>query len=77
MRLVEKYPIERMKDKGLKLSFQCPYCKSSRIEMSRPEDMNFWRGVKCAKCKTLVVLDSLSVLAIRENMTREVEQTAP
>lgn len=77
MRLVEKYPIERMKDKAVKLSFQCPYCRSSRIEMTCPEDMNFWRGVKCAKCKTLVVLDSLSVLAIHEGVTRQVEQTAP
>ena len=71
MKLIDKYPIERMKDKGVKLSFQCPYCKSWRIEMNRPEDMGFLNGVRCAKCKTLVLLDSFSVVVVREGLMEE------
>jgi len=73
-RFVDKFPIDRMKDKALKVSFQCPYCRSSRIEMKNPDDVNFWHGVKCVKCKTLVVLDSLSVLIIREGLQEKAEQ---
>ncbi len=69
MKLIDKYPIDRMRDKAVKLSFQCPYCKSWRIEMNRPEDMSLWNGVKCVKCKALVLLDSLSVVVIREGLT--------
>lgn len=68
MKLIDKYPIERMKDKGVRLSFQCPYCKSWRIEMNQPEDLSFLKGVQCAKCKTLVLLDSLSVVVVREDV---------
>jgi len=71
MKLIDKYPIERMRDKAVRLSFSCPYCKSSRIEMNRPEDMSFFKGVQCAKCKTLVLLDSLSVVVVRENIMQE------
>jgi len=71
MKLIDKYPIERMKDKAVRLSFQCPYCKSWRIEMNRPEDMSFFKGVQCAKCKTLVLLDSLSVVVVREGLMEE------
>ncbi len=75
MKLIDKYPIERMRDKEIKLSFQCPYCKSYRIEMIHQDDVNFWKGVKCMKCKALVVLDNLSVLVIREGMMRGTGQT--
>jgi len=68
MKLMDRYPIERMKDKDIKLSFQCPYCKSYRIEMNRPEDLSFFKGVQCVKCKALVLLDSLSVVVVRENL---------
>ena len=71
MRLIDKYPIERMRDKAVKLSFQCPYCKSWRIEMNRPEDMGSFTGVRCAKCRTLVLLDSLSVVVVRDGMLEE------
>ena len=71
MKLVDKYPIERMKDKGVKLSFQCPYCKSYRIEMNRPEDLSFFKGVQCVKCKALVLLDSLSIVVVRENLAEQ------
>jgi hypothetical protein len=71
MKLIDKYPIERMKDKAVRLSFQCAYCKSWRIEMNRPEDMSFFTGVQCAKCKTLVLLDSFSVVVVREGLMEE------
>jgi DNA-directed RNA polymerase subunit RPC12/RpoP len=71
MKVIDKYPIERMRDKAVRLSFQCPYCKSWRIEMNRPEDMSFFKGVQCPKCKTLVLLDSFSVVVVREGLMEE------
>ena len=71
---IDKYPIDRMADKAVRLSFQCPYCKSWRIEMNCPEDMSMWKGVKCVKCKALILLDSLSVVVVREGLA-ETQQT--
>jgi hypothetical protein len=39
--------------------------------MNRPEDMSFFTGVQCAKCKTLVLLDSFSVVVVREGRMEE------
>ena len=63
---IEKYPLERMKDKEIKLSFDCPHCVGSRIEMNNEEDISFWKGVECPKCKALILLDDLSVTVVSE-----------
>lgn len=63
---IEKIPLERMQDKGVKLSFHCPQCRGVRIEMSSEDDINFWKGVRCPKCKALILLDNLSVTIVRE-----------
>lgn len=65
---IDKYPLERMQDKGVKLSFECPQCRGIRIEMSNEEDIDFFKGVKCPKCKALILLDSLSVTVVKEGM---------
>lgn len=64
---IEKFPLERMKDKGLKLSFSCPQCIGTRIEMNDREDISFWKGVRCPKCDSLILLDDLSVTVVMEN----------
>lgn len=64
---IDKYPLERMRDKEVKLSFHCPLCRGTRIQMSDSEDMSFWKGVKCPKCKSLILLDSLSVTIVKED----------
>ncbi|UCD92846.1 MAG: hypothetical protein JSV43_02700 [Methanobacteriota archaeon] len=64
---IDKYPLERMRDKEVKLSFHCPLCRGTRIQMSDSEDMSFWKGVRCPKCKALVLLDNLSVTVVKED----------
>lgn len=63
---IEKYPLDRMKDKHVKLSFECPQCIGTRIEMNDREDISFWKGVKCPKCSSLVLLDDLSVTVVQD-----------
>lgn len=75
---IDKYPLERMQDKSVKLSFHCPLCKGCRIEMNNEDDIDFFKGVKCPKCKSLILLDSLSVTVVKEGFrpkTRTTKQT--
>jgi DNA-directed RNA polymerase subunit RPC12/RpoP len=65
---IDKYPLDRMRDKNIELSFACPYCLGSRIEMLGRSEQEYWEGVRCPKCGTLVVLDSLSVVTIRDGL---------
>ncbi len=65
---IEKYPLDRMKDKSIKLSFICPQCVGTRIEMNDREDISFWKGVKCPKCDSLILLDDLSVTVVTEDI---------
>jgi hypothetical protein len=55
-----------MRDRRVRLSFDCPHCRSGRIEMDDAEDVDYWKGVRCLKCQALIVLDSLSVVVIKE-----------
>lgn len=64
---IDKFPLERMRDKEVKLSFDCPQCRGTRIQMSDSDDMSFWKGVRCPKCKALILLDSLSVTVVKED----------
>ena len=72
---IEKYPLERMKDKSVELSFNCPQCIGTRIEMNDSDDISFWKGVKCPKCGSLILLDDLSVTVVRESTTEAPKQT--
>ena len=72
---IDKYPLERMQDKSVKLSFRCPLCKGCRIEMSNEDDIDFFKGVKCPKCKSLILLDNLSVTVVKEGFRPETRTT--
>ncbi len=63
---IDKYPLDRLRDKAIRLSFDCPYCLGHRIKMRGESEEDFWEGVRCPKCETLIVLDGLSVVTIRE-----------
>ncbi|MEW5937569.1 MAG: hypothetical protein AB1665_07115 [Candidatus Thermoplasmatota archaeon] len=64
--IVDKYPLDRLQGRGLELSFLCPYCGRSRIVMRSADALNYWNGVECRKCHCRVVLDSLSLLVLKE-----------
>lgn len=74
---IEKYPLERMKDKSIRLSFTCPQCIGTRIEMNDEEDISFWKGIKCPKCESLILLDDLSVTVVKEGSTTEEPTRTP
>ena len=71
---IEKYPLERMKGRHIKLSFECPQCIGSRIEMNDWEDIGSWNGVKCPKCDSLILLDALSVTVVQEKAVPRTEE---
>ena len=73
MTLVDKYTLDRMRGRGVRISFNCPYCQSARLELKDPEDLDPMEGVRCFKCKALVVLDGLSLTVIREAAPRAAE----
>lgn len=66
-----------MKDKSIKLSFNCPQCIGTRIEMNDREDISFWKGIKCPKCESLILLDDLSVTVVKEELTTEAPKQTP
>ena len=73
MTLIDKYTLDRMRGRGVRISFNCPYCQGMRLEMNDPQDLDPMEGVQCVKCKALVVLDGLSLTVIREPVPRAAE----
>ena len=63
---IEKYGLDRLHRKALELSFKCPYCSSVRLHMRHREDLDYWQGVVCPKCQSRIILDSLTLVALRE-----------
>ena len=66
MTLIDKYTLERMRGRGVRISFDCPYCQGARLELKDTKSLDALEGVRCFKCKALVVLDGLSLTVIRE-----------
>ena len=64
---IEKYGLDRLQRKGLELSFKCPHCSSARLWMKHKEDLDYWQGVTCPKCGSKIILDSLTLVAMRDN----------
>ena len=66
MTLIDKYTLDRMRGRGVRISFDCPYCQGARLELKDLGAVDPLDGVRCFKCKALVVLDGLSLTVIRE-----------
>jgi len=64
--IVDKVTLDRLKDRELQVSFLCPYCKSSRISLDSSRSADSWNGVDCPKCGAHLLLDSISVVVIKE-----------
>lgn len=64
--IVDKVSLDRLKDRQLQISFLCPYCKSARISLDSSQSLDSWNGVDCPKCSAHLLLDSLSVVMIKD-----------
>jgi len=64
---IDKHDLERLRGRSVEVSFRCPYCGGTRIIMKGRGATDYWQGTECKKCGSKVVLDSLTVLVIREN----------
>ena len=64
--IVDKVTLDRLKDRDLRISFLCPYCKSTRISLDASRELNQWNGIDCPKCGAHILLDSVSVVVIKD-----------
>ncbi len=64
--IVDKVSLDRLKDRQLQVSFLCPYCRSARISLDSSQSLDSWNGVDCPKCSAHLLLDSLSVVMIKD-----------
>ncbi len=64
--IVDKVTLDRLKDRDLRVSFLCPYCKSTRISLDSSRSLDSWNGLDCPKCSAHILLDSLSVVVIKD-----------
>ncbi len=64
--LVDKVTLDRLKDRDLQISFLCPYCKSTRIELDSSRSTDGWNGIDCPKCGAHLLLDSVSIVMIKD-----------
>lgn len=64
--IVDKVTLDRLKDRDLQMSFLCPYCKSSRILLDATRSLDQWNGIDCPKCRAHILLDSVSVVVIKD-----------
>ncbi len=65
-RVVEKVSLDRLKDRDLRVSLLCPYCKSTRVTLTADHTLDDWNGIDCPKCGAHILLDSISVVMIKE-----------
>ncbi len=65
-RIVDKVPLDRLQDKELKISLLCPYCKSTRITLAGAQSSDALEGVDCPKCEAHILLDSMSLVVVKE-----------
>ena len=65
---MDKVSLERLKDHELRVSFLCPYCKSARITLEGSQTTDDWNGIECPKCHARNLLDSISLVVIKEGL---------
>lgn len=68
-RVLDKVSLDRLGDKELKVSLLCPYCKSTRITLCATQSVKEWEGINCPKCGAHILLDSMSLVVIKEGAT--------
>lgn len=66
MTQIDKYTLDRLRDRDLRLTVDCPHCRGTRIEIGDLVNAQPLHGVTCVKCKAVVMLDGLSLTVIRE-----------
>ncbi len=64
--IVDKVTLDRLKDRDLQVSFLCPYCRSTRISLDSTRAADTWNGLDCPKCGAHLLLDSVSVVMIKD-----------
>ncbi len=67
-RIVDKVSLDRLRDRELTVSFLCPYCRSTRITLAATQSTDDWNGIDCPKCRAHILLDSLSLVVIKESL---------
>lgn len=75
--LVDKVTLDRLKDRELHVSFLCPYCKSIRIALDASRCTDHWNGIDCPKCGAHILLDSMSIVVIKDAVTPSHAMTTP
>jgi len=68
---ISKYNIERLEARNIELRFDCPYCGSARIGIKFKNQMDYWDGIVCPKCKSRVILDNLSLTVVHASELKE------
>jgi transcription elongation factor Elf1 len=69
-RIVDKVSLDRLRDRELRVSFLCPYCRSVRITLAATQTTDDWNGIDCPKCEAHILLDSVSLVVIKEGGSR-------
>jgi DNA-directed RNA polymerase subunit RPC12/RpoP len=64
--IVDKVTLDRLRDRELHMSFLCPYCKAARIVLDAAHSTNSLNGVDCPKCGVHILLDSVSIVVIKD-----------
>ncbi len=67
-RIVDKVSLDRLRDRELQMSFLCPYCKTARIVLDAAHSTGSLNGIDCPKCGVHILLDSVSIVVIRDSV---------
>lgn len=65
-RIIDKVSLDRLLDKELKITLLCPYCRSTRITLAPEHSTETHESIDCPKCGAHIMLDSLSVVVIKD-----------
>lgn len=65
-RILDKVSLDRLKDKELKVTLLCPYCKSIRVSLAATQSTDALEPIDCPKCGAHIMLDSMSLVVIKD-----------
>jgi hypothetical protein len=69
-RFLDKVSLDRLGDKDLKVTLLCPHCRSTRITLAAEHSTGTFKPIGCPKCGAEVMLDSLSLVVMKEAPAR-------